>query len=92
MIDTARATPDLGPPRPEVGLLAVGNDVAMVSVSAIKPETDIVRPQPFGWATVLVSAKTLSPAILGEIEGRLPISQLESLWVHSPPLAARKWR
>lgn len=77
MIDTARATPDLGAPRPEAGLLAIGNDVAMVSVSAIKPETNVARPQPYGWATVLVIAKTLSPAILGEIEGRLPISQLE---------------
>jgi len=77
MIDRARATSDQGAPTPDVGLLAIGDQIALVGVSAIKPEVDITRPQPEGWATVLISAKTLSPEILADIEAQLPISQLE---------------
>ncbi|MGI9436599.1 MAG: bifunctional diguanylate cyclase/phosphodiesterase [Geminicoccaceae bacterium] len=77
LIDTARSTPDQGAPIPADGILSIGNDIALVGVSAVKPESGNIRPQPSGWATVLISAKILSPELLGTIEARLPIKGLK---------------
>ncbi|MGI9492869.1 MAG: CHASE4 domain-containing protein, partial [Geminicoccaceae bacterium] len=76
LIDTARSTPALGAPVPAAGVLATGDDVALVGVSVIKPEDNAVRPPATGPASVLIGAKVLSPEALGKIEGRLPITQL----------------
>lgn len=75
LIRAARNSPLVGEPEPALGILSVGRDVALVGASVVTPEqNDGDRaPKP---ATILVIAKKLSAVVLGDIESRLPISDL----------------
>ncbi|HET6519580.1 MAG TPA: EAL domain-containing protein [Geminicoccaceae bacterium] len=75
LVGRARAAP-LAEPRPATGLLAVGDGIAMVGVSAVTPEDPEATPVAPGPRVVLVYAKRLDQEFLDSVAEALPLTGL----------------
>ena len=87
LIRQARAAP-LGEPQPATGLLAVGDDIVMVGVSAVMPEDVSADPIAPGPRVVLVYAKRLDQEFLDSVAAALPLGDLRRLGAGIPASAA----
>ena len=76
LIQQARSAP-LDEPQPATGLLALGDDIVIVGVSAVTPEAGADVALPAGPRVVLVYAKKLDQAFLDTVAAPLPITDLQ---------------
>ena len=77
LIRQARAAP-LEEPQPATGLLALGEQIVMVGVSAVTPEEGAEVVLPPGPRAVLVYVKKLDQAFLDPVAEPLPVTDLSS--------------
>ncbi len=75
LIEQARQAP-LDEPQPATGLLAMGDEIVMVGVSAVTPEKGADVTLPMGPRVVLVLGKKLDQAFLATVAEPLPLTGL----------------
>jgi diguanylate cyclase (GGDEF)-like protein/PAS domain S-box-containing protein len=86
--DVAAGAAPLAEPQPATGLLALGDEIVMVGVSAVTPEEGADVTLPPGPRVVLVYVKKLDQAFLDTVAEPLPLTALQLLSADAATTAA----